>query len=83
MRVFKASAKPGDENLSPPYPSPRVLIVLKGGTSLRTYADGKTEKVEYKTGEVMYFEPSKTAYTVKNIGKSEYVLYVVVLKQPK
>ena len=46
---------------------------------MRTYADGKTEKVEYKTGEVRINAPSGQ-FTTKNVGKSEVELYVVVLK---
>ena len=38
----------------------RVIRAIKGGTLLRTYPDGKTEKVEYKTGEVR-FNPAATS----------------------
>ena len=47
---------------------------------MRTYADGKTQNVEWKTGEARIAEPDKTAYTVKNTGKSDVHLYIVVLK---
>jgi hypothetical protein len=83
VRVFENRYKPGDEFTSVPYPTFRVIRALKGGTIQRTYADGKTEKVEWKTGEVRMIEPSKIAYTAKNIGKTDITLYVVVLKQPK
>jgi hypothetical protein len=56
---------------------------LKGGTLERTYADGKKEKIEVKTGTVRYLEPAKGAgakYTVKNIGNTEIVSFVIVLK---
>ena len=46
---------------------------------MRTYADGKTEKVEWKTGEVRIQGPTGQ-YTTKNVGKSDIALYVVVLK---
>ena len=71
--------KPGDQNTSIATTSYRVVRALKGGTIMRTYADGKTEKKEWKTGEVGISAPSG-AYTAKNVGKSEIVLYVVVLK---
>ena len=83
VRVFENRYKPGDEFTSVPFPTFRVIRALKGGTIQRTYADGKTEKVEWKTGEVRMIEPSKIAYTAKNIGKTDIALYVVVLKQPK
>jgi len=83
VRVFEAEFKPGDENKAVPSSSSRVVRALKGGTLMRTYADGKTQNVEWKTGEVRFIAPDKTAYTAKNVGKSDVHLYVVVLKQPK
>jgi hypothetical protein len=83
VRAFEVRYEPGDENASVPISSFRVVRALKGGTLQRIYADGKTEKVEWKTGEVRLNEPSKVAYNTKYIGKSELLLYVVVLKQAK
>jgi len=82
-RVFEVQYKPGEENKAVPSSSFRVVRALKGGTLLRTFADGKTQKVEWKTGEVRFVEPDKTAYTAKNVGKTNVHLYVVVLKEPK
>jgi len=79
LRAYEARFKPGDENLSVPSSATRVVRALKGGTLLRTYADGKTEKVEWKTGDVRINAPSGQ-YTAKNVGKTEIVLYVVLLK---
>jgi hypothetical protein len=83
VQVFEVTFKPGDENKAVPSSSYRVLRALSSGTIQRTYAEGKTEKVEYKTGDVRMNEPSKQTYTAKNIGKTDVVLYVVVLKQAK
>ena len=82
-RAFEVTYKPGDENVTVPSSSFRVVHALKGGTLERTYSDGKKEKVEWKTGEVRMNEPSAQSYTAKNIGKTEIVLYVVMLKEPK
>jgi len=82
VRVFEVRYKPGDQNLSVPSSSVRVVRALKGGTIQRTYADGKTEKVEWKTGQVGINAPSGQ-YTAKNIGKTDIVLSVVQLKEPK
>ncbi|MBI2509105.1 MAG: hypothetical protein HYV99_03770 [Betaproteobacteria bacterium] len=81
VRVVEATFRPGDEgsNVARPF---HVVRALKGGTLMRTYADGKTEKSEYKTGEVKVLQAS-TPYIPKNVGKSNVVLYVVVLKEPK
>jgi len=80
VRVFEVAFKPGDENKAVPSSSFRVVRALKGGTLMRTYADGKTQKTEWKTGEARINEPDKVAYTVKNVGKTDVMLYVVVLK---
>jgi hypothetical protein len=45
---------------------------------VRTHADGKTEKLEVKEGDV-YVSPADNAST-KNVGQSEIVIYTVVLK---
>jgi len=79
VRAYETWYKPGDINVSIPTSSLRVVRALHGGTLLRTYADGKTEKVEWKTGEVKII-PAVGQYTVKNIGKTELVFYSVVLK---
>jgi len=78
-RAFEIRFKPGDENASVPSSNFRVARALQGGTQQRNYPDGKTEKVEWKTGEVRIVGPAG-AYTTKNIGKGDIVLYVVVLK---
>jgi hypothetical protein len=57
----------------------RVVRAIRGGTIQRTFADGKTETVQYKPGQVRVQQPGP-AYTTKNIGKSVLVLYVVQLK---
>ena len=46
---------------------------------MRIYPDGKTEKIEWKTGQVKFLGP-EPAFKPKNVGKTEIVLYIV---QPK
>jgi predicted regulator of Ras-like GTPase activity (Roadblock/LC7/MglB family) len=79
VRAFETTFAPGAENTAVPSSATRVVRALSGGTLERTYADGKKEKVVYKTGETRINQPSP-AYTVKNIGKSEVKLYVVHVK---
>lgn len=81
VRVLEATFKPGDEaaNVARPF---QIIRALKGGTLTRIYPDGKTEKVTYKTGEVKVLE-ARPAFIPKNEGKSDIVLYVVSLKEPK
>jgi len=79
VRVWETHYKPGDLNTAPPSSATRVIRVLKGGTLLWTYADGKTEKKVWKTGEVIIPTPSPQ-FTSKNVGKSDILLYVVMVK---
>ena len=82
-RISFTTYKPGDVNDEVPSAAYRVNRTLKGGTLERTYPDGKKEKVELKAGMVRFLEPAKGAgekYTNKNIGNTEIVSFVVVLK---
>jgi hypothetical protein len=81
VRVLEVTYKPGDESASVARPY-RIARFLKGGTLQRTYADGKVEKYERKTGEVREAGPD-APYKIKNIGKTEVVIYVVGVKEPK
>ena len=78
IRGYEAHFKPGDEAPSQARPM-RVIRALKGGTLMRTYADGKTEKISWKTGDTRIVGPDPE-FKIKNVGKTEIVLYVV---QPK
>ena len=80
VKVLDVQYKPGDENNTVPSSASRVVYVIKGGTLTRTYADGKTEKVDFKTGDTKFNAPSQTTYTVKNTGKSDVHLHIVQLK---
>jgi len=78
VRVVESVWKPGEVNpmIKRGY---RVTRVLKGSTTLvRTHADGKTEKIEWKEGGV-YVSPADHASS-KNVGKSAVVSYTVTLK---
>lgn len=79
VRAYETTLAPGAQNTAVPSSATRVLRVLSGGTIERTHADGKKEKVQYKTGDVRILNPSP-AYTAKNIGKTEVKLYIVQVK---
>ena len=81
VRVFQATFKPGDVggNVARPL---RVIYPVKGGTLTLIYPDGKKEKLVWKTGEVQVRQPSPQ-YMPKNEGKSDIVLFVVYVKEPK
>ena len=79
VKVWELRYKPGDTNAAPPASATRVVRVLKGGEQLWTFADGKTQKNVWKTGEVRILGPGP-AFTSKNVGKTEILLYTVMLK---
>src|SRR6267142_4407866 len=81
VRVTDTTFKPGE--VSPTIERPyRITRFIKGGKTVRTYADGKTVEREFKTGEVFAAGPDKP-YSAKNIGKTDIVLYSVNLKKAK
>jgi mannose-6-phosphate isomerase-like protein (cupin superfamily) len=79
VKVFEATYKPGAENKGVATSTMRVVRAIRGGALQRIYADGKTETIEWKPGQVRIVQPGP-AYTTKNVGKSVLVLYVVQLK---
>ena len=77
VRVTEVTFKPGQGGKAQERP-PRVTRALSGGTMERTYPDGKTEKVEWKTGQVRYF--GKENFGNRNVGKTDVVFYIVTPK---
>jgi len=82
VRVIENTTKPGENNANV-VRGKRVVRILQGGTFERTYPDGRKEKVERTTGQVIVAGPDKEAYWQKNIGKTTVVSYVVSIKEPK
>jgi len=82
VRVTENTTKPSENN-SNVVRGKRVVRILQGGTFERTYPDGRKDKVERKTGEVIVAGPDKEAYWAKNIGKTTIVTMVVSIKDPK
>ena len=82
VRVTETTTKPGERGNNTTR-GLRVTRYLQGGTQERTYADGKKEKIERKTGEVLVAGPDKQAYYVTNVGKTPIVTYTVSIKGAK
>ena len=82
VRVTEVTTKPGERGNSI-VRGFRVVRFLQGGTQERTYADGRKEKLERKTGEVIVAGPDKEAYYVSNIGKTTTMVYIVSIKAAK
>jgi hypothetical protein len=79
VQVLEIRLKPGDEYKAEASASSRVIRALRGGTLKRTDPDGKTQDVEWKTGQVRFFD-KVASHSAKNIGKSDLHFYIVVLK---
>jgi mannose-6-phosphate isomerase-like protein (cupin superfamily) len=78
VRVQEITFRPGAQGPGTARPF-RIMRVLKGGTMQRTYPDGRTETIEYKTGELRVVGPDRP-FVPKNVGNSDIVFYVVALK---
>jgi hypothetical protein len=76
-RVWESTFKPGQGSKLQERGA-RITRALTDGTMERTYADGKTEKVEWKAGQVRYFPKEQFGNT--NIGKKDMVFYIVQSK---
>lgn len=82
VQVRQATYNPGQVRPAEAEGS-RVLHVIKGGTLLRIYPDGKTKEIVLKTGDVKWLDEttgSTTSYSLKNVGNTEVVLFAVILK---
>ncbi|MGF6872887.1 hypothetical protein [Paraburkholderia sp. MM5477-R1] len=79
VKVAENSFKPGAESPSIARPF-RVVRAIKGGKFQRIYANGRKEDGQYQTGDVRALDASP-AYTFKNVGDGELVLYVVYIKK--
>ena len=82
IRVTETTSKPGETGPNV-VRGKRATRYIQGGTQERTYADGRKQTIERKTGEVLVAGPDKEAYSVKNIGKTTVVTYTVTIKEPK
>src|SRR6266446_4544984 len=78
VRVYEASIPVGAEAANVPR-SYRIGRAFQGATVQRIYADGKTETVQWKAGEVKALGPDRQ-YKPKNIGKTDFLIYVVEIK---
>lgn len=81
--VTEVTTKPGGESDMRQRNYFRVIRVLSGGTQERVHADGKKETFQRKVGDVYAEGPDKTAFKARNTGKTDIVIYVVQLKEPK
>ena len=75
VRVYEARIPAGGEAANIPRPY-RIGRALTNGTIERQFADGKKEIAHWKAGEVKELGPNPQ-YIPKNIGKTEFRIYIV------
>jgi len=78
VRVYETTFAPGAEASNMPRPY-RIVRALTDGTLLRSFADGRTETIVWKAGDVKELGPD-SQYKSKSVGASEFRWYVVVPK---
>ena len=77
VRVLDVLFKPNDKAAMHSHPD-HVVYVLKGG-KLKLTALGKTDVLDLKTGQAMFFEAQ--SHEVENTGETDVDLLVVELKK--
>jgi quercetin dioxygenase-like cupin family protein len=79
IRVMEVTFQPG-QKIAPHSHPDHVAYLLSGG-KLAVTANGKTEDVEVKTGDVVWFDA--VTHEAANVGDTEIRILVVELKEPK
>jgi len=79
VRVLEYHSKPGDKEARHSH-SAAVIYVISGGKFKFTTPDGRSEEVEYRTGDVVWREA--VAHSGENIGTTEIHAILVEMKEP-
>jgi quercetin dioxygenase-like cupin family protein len=77
VRVLEATLKPGDKEKLHSHPT-SLIYVIEGGKFRNHAADGTVTDGEFKTGDVIYRDP--TTHWAENTGKTTLRLEVIELK---
>jgi len=79
VRILETLSHPGDRELQHSHPG-NVVVVLEGGKLRITTPDGKSNEVEFKTGDAFWRDP--VTHSAENIGTTPLHAIIVELKQP-
>jgi len=79
VRVLEFLSEPGDKERWHSHPA-FVVYVVSGGTLRIQTPDGKSNDVEFNTGDVRWRDP--VTHTTENIGKTPLHAIIVELKTP-
>jgi quercetin dioxygenase-like cupin family protein len=78
-RVLVVTEQPNHPSAMHEHPMNRVMIYLGGGQMLRTTPDGKTEKIEFKAGDVRW-SPAEGRHKTEYIAGRPFQLVEIELK---
>jgi beta-alanine degradation protein BauB len=79
VRVLEAISNPGDKEDWHSHPATIVYVVAGGKLRIST-RDGKSNDVEFKTGDTLYRPP--VTHSALNIGTTQLHVIIVELKTP-
>ena len=79
VRVLEAISNPGDKEGWHSHPATVVYVVTGGKLRIST-PDGKSNDVEFKSGDVLYRAP--VTHSAENIGTTQLHVIIVELKTP-
>jgi quercetin dioxygenase-like cupin family protein len=79
VRVLEFISNPGDKESWHSHP-PFVVYVVTGGTLRITTADGQSNDVQFKTGDVFYRTP--VTHTTENVGTTQLHAILVEMEMP-
>jgi hypothetical protein len=77
VRVLETVSNPGDRELMHSHPA-NIVYVISGGKLRITTPDGKSNEVEFKTGDTLWREP--VTHSAVNIGTTQLHAIIVELK---
>jgi quercetin dioxygenase-like cupin family protein len=79
VRVLEAISNPGDKEDWHSHPA-TVVYVVSGGKLRISTRDGKSNDVEFKTGDTLYRPP--VTHSALNIGTTQLHVIIVEMKTP-
>ena len=79
VRVLEFVSDPGDKEDWHTHPA-FVVYVVSGGTLRISTPDGRSDDVEFETGDIRFREP--VTHTTENIGKTRLHAIIVELATP-
>jgi len=80
VRVLRITYGPGDKSVMHSHPE-GVAVFLSDGVSKMTFADGTSQKMEIKAGQVVWTDAAQ--HQPENIGKEGFEVIQIEFKQMK